>query len=85
MKNYNQVYVKNSFEAAEMYCKAFGSEITREFKNKNSALSLFFKGRDDRPSSAIPFSYKIAFNFSVSSAITFLSILWNNISTSGSK
>ena len=31
MKNYTQVYVKNSFEAAEMYCKAFGAEITREF------------------------------------------------------
>lgn len=27
------------------------------------------------PSSAIPFSYKIALNFSVSSSITFLSIL----------
>ena len=23
MKNYNQVYVKNSFEAAKIYCKAF--------------------------------------------------------------
>ena len=33
---------------------------------------------------AYPFS-KTAFNFSVSSSITFLSILWNNISTSGSK
>ena len=33
MKNYTQVYVKNSFEAAEVYCKAFGAEITREFKN----------------------------------------------------
>ena len=33
MKNYTQVYVKNSFEAAETYCKAFGAEITREFKN----------------------------------------------------
>ncbi len=34
MKNYTQVYVKNSFEAAERYCKAFGAEITREFKNE---------------------------------------------------
>ena len=34
MKNYTQVYVKNSFEAAEVYCKAFGAEITREFKNE---------------------------------------------------
>lgn len=36
MKNYNQVYVKNSFEAAKMYCKAFGAEITCEFKNENN-------------------------------------------------
>ncbi len=28
MKNYAQVYVKSSFEAAEIYCKAFGAEIT---------------------------------------------------------
>lgn len=33
MKNYTQVYVKNSFEAAEMYCNAFGAEITRAFIN----------------------------------------------------
>ncbi|MDO5558442.1 MAG: hypothetical protein Q4F95_02465 [Oscillospiraceae bacterium] len=33
MKNYNQVYVKNSFEAADLYCKAFGAEITFEIKN----------------------------------------------------
>jgi len=33
MKNYTQVYVKNSFEAAEIYCKAFGAEITFEVKN----------------------------------------------------
>ena len=26
MKNYPQVYVKNSFEAAETYCRAFGAE-----------------------------------------------------------
>lgn len=38
MKNYNQVYVKNSFEAAEMYCKAFGAEITREFKDENNTV-----------------------------------------------
>ena len=36
MKNYNQVYVKNSFEAAKMYCKAFGAEITREFINEQN-------------------------------------------------
>lgn len=33
MKNYTQVYVKNSIKAAEMYCKAFGAEITFEIKN----------------------------------------------------
>lgn len=32
MKNYAQVYVKNSFEAADMYCKAFGAEITFQIK-----------------------------------------------------
>jgi len=32
MKNYTQVYVKNSIEAAETYCKAFGAEITFEIK-----------------------------------------------------
>ena len=31
MKNYTQVYVKNSLEAAKMYCKAFGAEITAEY------------------------------------------------------
>ena len=36
MKNYTQVYVKNSIEAAELYCKAFGAEITREFKNETN-------------------------------------------------
>ena len=35
MKNYTQVYVKNSFEAAETYCRAFGAEITRKFVNKD--------------------------------------------------
>ena len=33
VKNYAQVYVKNSFEAAEIYCRAFGAEITFEVKN----------------------------------------------------
>ena len=33
MKNYGQVYVKNSLEAANFYCKAFGAEITRAFPN----------------------------------------------------
>ena len=37
MKNYNQVYVKNSIEAAQMYCKAFGAEITFEIKNDSGS------------------------------------------------
>ena len=35
MKNYTQVYVKNSIKAAEIYCKAFGAEITFEIKNES--------------------------------------------------
>lgn len=31
-----RAYVKNSIEAAETYCKAFGAEITREFKNEDN-------------------------------------------------
>lgn len=33
MKNCAQVYVKNSFEAAQTYCDAFGAKIDREYKN----------------------------------------------------
>ena len=33
MKCYTQVYVMNSFEAAETYCRAFGAELTLEMKN----------------------------------------------------
>ena len=33
MKNYTQVYVKNSVEAAQHYCDAFGAEVTRAFWN----------------------------------------------------
>ncbi len=33
MKNYTQVYVKNSFDASKTYCKAFGAEIALEMKN----------------------------------------------------
>ena len=36
MKNYNQVYVKNRFEAAQIYCEAFGAEITRAFPNEDN-------------------------------------------------
>ncbi len=35
MKNYTQVYVKNSLEAAKTYCRAFGAEITFEIKNES--------------------------------------------------
>ncbi len=34
MKNYTQVYVMNSFEAADTYCRAFGGEVTFEIKNE---------------------------------------------------
>ena len=33
MKNYAQVYVKNSLEAAQTYCEAFGAEITVSMQN----------------------------------------------------
>jgi len=33
MRNYTRVYVKNSFEAAETYCKAFCAEITRVYEH----------------------------------------------------
>lgn len=35
MKNYTQVYVKDSLEAAKMYCDAFGAEITQMFYNED--------------------------------------------------
>jgi uncharacterized glyoxalase superfamily protein PhnB len=34
-----QVYVKGSIEAAEMYCRAFGAEITFEIKDDNGAYA----------------------------------------------
>ena len=34
MKNYTQVYVKNSIEATETYCNAFGAEVTFAIKNE---------------------------------------------------
>lgn len=33
MKCYPQVYVMNSLEAVEIYCKAFGAEVTFAIKN----------------------------------------------------
>lgn len=33
MKCYTQVYVMNSLEAVETYCKAFGAEVSFEIKN----------------------------------------------------
>ena len=33
MKNHTQVYVKDSIEAADLYCRAFGAQITLEIKN----------------------------------------------------
>ena len=38
MKNYTQVYVKNSAEAAKHYCNAFGTEITREARAQAERL-----------------------------------------------
>lgn len=35
MKNYPQVYVKNSLEAAKYYCEAFGAKISKEYFNKD--------------------------------------------------
>lgn len=35
MKNYTQVYVNNSMEAARVYCDAFGAEITRAFVSED--------------------------------------------------
>lgn len=37
MKNYAQVYVKNSLAAAETYCKAFGAEITFQIMNDDKS------------------------------------------------
>ena len=39
MKNYTQVYVKNSLEAAKTYCKAFGAEITSEYINSSGTAN----------------------------------------------
>lgn len=37
MKNYTQVYVNNSIEAAETYCNAFGAEVTFAIKTEDGA------------------------------------------------
>ncbi len=34
MKCYTQVYVQNSMEAVDRYCKAFGAEVTFAIKNE---------------------------------------------------
>lgn len=34
MKCYTQVYVMNSLEAVQIYCRAFGAEVTFEIKNE---------------------------------------------------
>lgn len=33
MKCYTQVYVMNSIEAVDMYCRAFGAKVTFEIRN----------------------------------------------------
>ncbi|MBE6935940.1 MAG: hypothetical protein E7458_05490 [Ruminococcaceae bacterium] len=40
MKNYTQVYVNNSLEAAAHYCDAFGAEITRAFPSDDGTAYL---------------------------------------------
>lgn len=35
MKCYTQVYVINSIEAVEIYCRAFGAKVTFEIKNES--------------------------------------------------
>lgn len=35
MKCYTQVYVNNSMEAAALYCRAFGAEVTRAFLSED--------------------------------------------------
>lgn len=35
MKCYTQVYVNNSMEAAVLYCRAFGAEVTRAFLSED--------------------------------------------------
>ena len=42
MKNYTQVYVKNSMEAAKTYCQAFGAKITLEIKNSSGTAYEHF-------------------------------------------
>ncbi|MDD6032336.1 MAG: hypothetical protein PUC47_02455 [Oscillospiraceae bacterium] len=37
MKNYTQVYVQDSLEAARTYCRAFGAEITLEIRNADGS------------------------------------------------
>lgn len=34
MKNYTQVYVKNSLDATDLYCRAFGAEVTFEIRDE---------------------------------------------------
>ena len=38
MKCYTQVYVMNSLEAAETYCKAFGANVSFEIKNPDKTI-----------------------------------------------
>lgn len=40
MKNYAQVYVKGSFQAAKTYCEAFGAEVTFAIKNPRRAQPM---------------------------------------------
>lgn len=48
MKNYTQVYVKNSMEAAKTYCEAFDAEITLEMKWESMTFNVFEMGTEER-------------------------------------
>lgn len=39
MKCYTQAYVRGSIEAADMYCKAFGAEITFQIRDEKGAYA----------------------------------------------
>ena len=43
MKCYTQVYVINSMEAAETYCRAFGAKVTYGIKNDAQTEALLLK------------------------------------------
>lgn len=65
MKNYTQVYVNHSMEAAQTYCRAFGAEVTLEIKNEakdayvHCVLSVNGEGFLAVAESAVPYDVSI--------------------------